>query len=179
MTESNKVHLPSLVRAAAAGDMAAYGALVQATQSMVYALTRRVLGVRADALDATQEAFVRAYRGLSRLEEPAAFPGYLRRVAIAAARDQQRARRGTFVVDVAELPVLDEREQRWSEAQRAALALALTRLSREERRTTERFYHGGWPLARLAADGGVSEPAMRKRLQRIRDKLREEIEAME
>jgi len=37
-------------------------------------------------------------------------------------------------------------------------------------------YHGGWTSARLAADAGVSPAAVRKRLERIRDRLRREIE---
>lgn len=52
-------------------------------------------------------------------------------------------------------------------------------LSRDERRLCDRRYHGGWSTARLAADAGVDEPAMRKRLQRIRDRLRREMEMLE
>jgi len=52
-------------------------------------------------------------------------------------------------------------------------------LSADERRLCDRRYHGQWSAARLAADAGVDETAMRKRLQRIRDKLRKEIEMSE
>ncbi|MET0283039.1 MAG: sigma-70 family RNA polymerase sigma factor [Polyangiales bacterium] len=176
----NSEDLQHLVRAAAAGNTAAYGELIAVTQAMAFSVAQRVLHQRDDALDATQEAYLRAYRGLARLSEPAAFPGYLRRTVLAAAHDLRRARRSTFVLDAASaVPVLDEHEQRWSEAQHAVLARALLRLGREERRITERFYLGGWSLARLAEDAGVSEPTMRKRLQRTRDKLREESETME
>jgi RNA polymerase sigma-70 factor (ECF subfamily) len=168
----------ALVSAAQRGDLVAYARLVRATQVMVYAVARRVLRERADALDATQETYLRAFRRLGQLSEPAAFPGFLRRIAIRAAHDLRRARRTTFAppFELAELPVLDEREEDWSEQQRLALARSLLALTPEERRTTERFYYGRWSLARLAAEQQVSEPAMRKRLQRIRDKLREEIE---
>jgi len=53
------------------------------------------------------------------------------------------------------------------------------KLSNDERRLCDRRYHGGWGVARLAADAGVDETAMRKRLQRVRDKLRKEIEVAE
>jgi RNA polymerase sigma-70 factor (ECF subfamily) len=173
--------LTELTTAARAGDLAAYGRLIVATQAMVYAVTYRVLGNAADARDATQEAYVRAFRGLPRLLEPAAFPGYLRRTAIRVAHDMRRARRTSFVSlgEHPELPVLDEREQRWSEAQRVALARALLTLTAEERVTCDRFYHGGWSIARLAAEAGATEATMRKRLQRIRDQLRKEIEMSE
>lgn len=167
--------------AARAGDLTAYGRVVKATQSMVFAVVQRVLGASAEVADCTQETFLRAYRGLPRLAEPAAFPGFLRRTAIRTAQDFRRRRRTSFVsLDAApELPFLDEQEERWSEAQRAALGRALLSLGAEERRVTERFYHGGWSLARLASASGTSEPAMRKRLQRIRDTLRKEIEMVE
>jgi phenylalanyl-tRNA synthetase alpha chain len=59
------------------------------------------------------------------------------------------------------------------------LARALLTLTRDERRLCDRRYHGGWSTARLAADAGVDEGAMRKRLQRLRDKLRKEMEMTE
>ena len=43
----------------------------------------------------------------------------------------------------------------------------------------DRRYHGGWTTGRLASHAGVDETAMRKRLQRIRDKLRKEMEMSE
>jgi RNA polymerase sigma-70 factor (ECF subfamily) len=175
------VELGELVQAARAGDLGAYARLIRATQEMVYAVARRILDSRDDALDATQEAYLRAFRGLAGLEQPAAFPGYLRRIALRAAYDLRRTQRATFApVELAlELPALDEREERWSDEQRRALATALVGLSREERRLADRFYHGGWSAARLAAAAGVSEPAMRKRLQRLREGLRQEVEMSE
>lgn len=173
--------LEALVAAAQAGDLAAYAGLIRATQTMVYAVTRRILREHADALDATQDAYLRAYRGLGTLHDAAAFPGYLRRTAIRAASDVARLRRATFAPlgEAAEVPALDELESSWTPQQRSALAQALVRLSRDDRRVTDRFYHGRWSVGRLADDAHVSVPTMRKRLQRIRDNLRKEIEIME
>jgi phenylalanyl-tRNA synthetase alpha chain len=52
-------------------------------------------------------------------------------------------------------------------------------LTAEERQLCDRRYHGQWTIARLAQNAGVDEAAMRKRLQRIREKLRKEIEMAE
>jgi DNA-directed RNA polymerase specialized sigma24 family protein len=41
-------------------------------------------------------------------------------------------------------------------------------LDAEDRRLCERFYHGGWPTARLATEMKIGEAAVRKRLQRLR-----------
>jgi RNA polymerase sigma factor (sigma-70 family) len=171
----------ALVRAAQAGDLAAYSQLVARLQTMVYAVCRQVLQERSDALDAAQDAFLRAFWGLSALSEPAAFAGYLRRTAIRCAYDMRRKRRTTFApLEAADaIPVLDDNEQSWSQAQRLQLGRAVLTLTPEERRITERFYYGSWSVERLAVEAQVSEPTMRKRLQRIRDKLRQEIEMSE
>jgi len=174
-----------LVLAARAGDVAAYGRLVRATQGMSLAVALSVLREPAGAQDAVQEAYLRAYRTLGDLEEPAAFPGWMRRIVITAALNLRRAHRITLLSleDVPNVPVLDEAERRWSEAQRQRLAAALLALGTEDRRICDRRYHGGWSIARLATAARVTEATMRKRLQRIRDRLRlliesEEIEMM-
>lgn len=182
MTRTREIDcLSELVTAARAGDVAAYGRLVQVTQAMSLAVAMSVLRDPAGAEDAVQEAYLRAHRRIRDLEEPAAFPGWLRRIVITAALNLRRVRRVTLLNldDVLIAPVLDETEQRWSEAQRHRLAAALLTLSAEERRICDRRYHGGWSLARLAEAAGMTETTMRKRLQRIRDRLRQHIEAEE
>jgi RNA polymerase sigma-70 factor, ECF subfamily len=173
--------LNALVIRAQAGDLEAYSRLVQATQKMSYAVAMGVLRDSSLAEDAAQEAYMRAFRRLVDLEEPAAFAGWLRRIVITVALNMRRARRLSLLRldDVPEVPVLDERETGWSELQRQRLAGALLTLTSEERRICDRRYHGHWSTARLAREAGVDEPAMRKRLQRIRDKLRKEMEVSE
>lgn len=169
------------VVAALAGDVEAYGRLVRATQTMTYAVALGVLRDRSVAQDAMQHAYLRAFRRLKDLQDPAAFAGWLRRIVISSALNIRRAQRSTFLrlEDVREVPVLDEEETRWSDVQRLRLAKALLTLSPEERQVCDRRYHGQWSVARLAAQAGVDEAAMRKRLQRIRDRLRKEIEMAE
>jgi len=173
--------LDELVTRARAGDLDAFGRLVAATQAMVSAVAAGVLRDHAAADDATQEAYLRAFNRLGDLSEPAAFIPWLRRIAITVALNTRRARRGTLLQldDAADVPVLDEQETTWSEAQRHRLARALLTLTAAERQACDRRYHGRWPVERLAADAGVSATVMRKRLQRIRDKLRKEIEVSE
>jgi RNA polymerase sigma-70 factor (ECF subfamily) len=166
--------LSALVLAARAGDVSSYGRLVQATQAMSLAVAASVLRDPAGAEDAAQEAYLRAHRCLGELEDPAAFPGWLRRIVITVALNIRRTRRPTLLSldEIPGVPVLDEAERHWSDAQRLRLAAALLALSAEDRRICDRRYHGGWPLARLAQSAGMTETTMRKRLQRIRDRLR-------
>ena len=103
-----------LVTAAQAGNVEAYGRLVQATQTMAYAVAVSVLRDRAAAQDAVQQAYLRAFRRLGDLQEPATFASWLRRIVITSALNMRRARRRTFLRldDVPEVPILDEAETR-------------------------------------------------------------------
>jgi RNA polymerase sigma factor (sigma-70 family) len=173
--------LTDSVTSAQAGDLEAYGRLVQATQAMTYAVAFRVLRDPDLAQDAAQDAYLRAYRRLADLHEPAAFISWLRRIVITVAVNMRQTRRHTLLRldDALIVPVLDEAETVWSEVQRQRLAGALLTLTAQERRLCDRRYHGRWSTARLAKDAGVDEAVMRKRLQRIRDKLRKEMEMAE
>jgi RNA polymerase sigma-70 factor (ECF subfamily) len=170
-----------LVMRARHGDVSACGRLVQATERMVFAVALRILRDPALAEDAAQETYLRAFRRFAELQEDAAFLAWLRRIVVTVAINMRRARRVTFLRldDGVDVPILDEIEARWSDVQRQQLAAALLILTPEERRLCDRRYHGGWSIGRLAHDAGVDEAAMRKRLQRIREKLRKDIEMSE
>ena len=175
------MQLNDLVLRAQQGDVASYGRLVKATERMVFAVAFRVLRDAALAEDAAQETYLRAFRRIGDLDDEAAFLTWLRRIAVSVAINMRRSRRTTFLRldEGIDIPILDDIEARWSDAQRHQLAAALLILTPEERRLCDRRYHGGWTIGRLAQDAGVDEPAMRKRLQRIRDKLRKDIEMSE
>jgi RNA polymerase sigma-70 factor (ECF subfamily) len=173
--------LIALVTQAQCGQIDAFGRLVGATQGMTYGVAFSVLHDVSLAQDATQEAYLRAFRRIGELQEPGGFIVWLRRIVITVALNMRRARRLTLLrlEDVEEVPVLDEAETVWSERQRHRLSTALLSLSGEERRLCDRRYHGRWTMAQLANAAGVDESTMRKRLQRVRDKLRKEIEVAE
>ncbi|MBN1610849.1 MAG: sigma-70 family RNA polymerase sigma factor [Polyangiaceae bacterium] len=175
------MNLTTLIVRARAGDLAAYGQLVEGTKRMVYAVARRITRNHDDALDALQETYLRGLLRLGDLQDPDAFGGWLRRIAVSVASNCARSRRFSFVEipDLPGVPVLDELECTWSTEQRRALARALMELEPADRSVCDRFYHGGWSAARLAQHEGSTEATMRKRLQRIRDRLRKDIEMIE
>jgi RNA polymerase sigma factor (sigma-70 family) len=170
-----------LVRRARQGDLSAFGEIVARTQAMACAVALGVLRDPALAQDAAQDAYLRAFRRLGDLDDPAGFLAWFRRVVITVALNMRRARRTTLLrlEDLDDVPVLDDAETSWTEAQRLRLAAALLTLTPAERRLCDRRYHGRWSVGRLAQDAGVPEPVMRKRLQRVRDKLRKEIDVSE
>ena len=71
-----------IVQAARRGDLEAFAALVEATQSMAYAVAWQVLRQEPDARDVVQEAYIVAFRRLAELAEPDAFAGWLRRIVV-------------------------------------------------------------------------------------------------
>jgi len=173
--------LKHLVVAAQAGDIEAYGRLVEGTQRMAcavalggYCETRPWRRMRSTGLSAGVSA---ALRSGGACGVPRVASTHRDHVAL----NLRRARRRTLLRldDIPEVPVLDEAETRWSDLQRHRLASALLTLTPEERQLCDRRYHGQWTVARLARNAGVDDAAMRKRLQRIRDKLRKEIEMAE
>jgi RNA polymerase sigma factor (sigma-70 family) len=170
-------NLSGLVGLAQAGDLEAFGRLIGATPGMVHAVAFSVLRDAGLAQDAAQDAYLRAFRRIGDLAEPGGFIRWLRRIVITVALNTRRARRHTLLRldDVEDVPVLDEAETTWSELQRQRLGAALLTLNTDERRLCDRRYHGRWTTSQLATAAGVDESTMRKRLQRVRDKLRREI----
>lgn len=92
-----------LVALSRAGDGEAFNRLVERYQQLVYNLAYRMLGERFAAEDATQEAFLAAFRGIRSLRGE--FRPWLLRIATNACYDQLRRRRSVGMV---ELSFLDE-----------------------------------------------------------------------
>jgi RNA polymerase sigma-70 factor (ECF subfamily) len=76
---------------ARSGDREAFGRLVRRYQRRVYATTLHILNNHGDADDATQETFVRAYRGLTSFDGRADFFTWLYRIAVNTALNGLRS----------------------------------------------------------------------------------------
>lgn len=74
------------------GDESAWNELVGSTYREVYTLCFRILGNADDAAEATQDAYVKVWRGLARFRGDALFSTWLYRVATNAALSKRRAR---------------------------------------------------------------------------------------
>jgi RNA polymerase sigma-70 factor (ECF subfamily) len=83
---------PELIRAAGAGDIAAFEELVRAYQAHVWRFLRHLLGDPGLAEDVTQETFVRVYRKLSSFRFRSKFSTWIFSVARNAGIDAIRSR---------------------------------------------------------------------------------------
>jgi len=185
-TRSTDEVLKGLVEAARRGDPDAPGQLVNATWHSTYTLAYRLTGNEQDALDVTQEAYLRALRALPRFRGEARFSTWLYRVTANCASDQvARSRRSShdpLDADGAGVPdIADRRAEHDPEASAAAgderevLTQALLRLPWRLRQVV--VLRDVYDLSHksIAAELGTSEAATKVRLQRARKRLRDDL----
>jgi RNA polymerase sigma-70 factor (ECF subfamily) len=91
-----------LVALATAGDLDCFNQLVSRWERPIYALAYRTLGREEDARDVTQEAFLRAYRGLRSFRGDAKFSSWLYRITLNLCRDWIRRERRTPIAHMPE-----------------------------------------------------------------------------
>lgn len=80
----------TLISRLRAGEMAAFDELVEEYQSLVYALSLRILNDSEDARDATQETFLKIYRHFTNFRGDASLKTWICRIAINQARSTER-----------------------------------------------------------------------------------------
>ena len=70
-----------LIAKARRGSVDAYNVLVSRWERRVFNYLRRLVGDREDALDLSQDVFLKAYQNLRKLDDPSKFAGWLFRIA--------------------------------------------------------------------------------------------------
>ena len=88
-TSSNSYHEPSLILKASNGDLDAFNQLVLQYQDLAYHHAYALLGDPAQAEDATQESFIKAFQALNTLRG-VSFRGWLLKIVTNSAYDLMR-----------------------------------------------------------------------------------------
>jgi RNA polymerase sigma factor (sigma-70 family) len=172
-------HLP----AAARGDRDAYGRIVAGCQSTVTSIALAIVRDVPASEDIAQEAFLSAWQNLRRLNNPASFLPWLRQITRNLARDHLRAQhvRANPASDVETLiaSVADPHpgpSDFLAEAQDHAIAAAvIDSLPEESREVLLLYYREGQSSRQVAGLLGLQDAAVRKRLSRARERVREEL----
>ncbi len=158
----------------AAGDRAAFEAIVRSTQQPLLRAAARVLGSREEALDVLQEAYLRAFGALldGSFDGRARVSSWLYRVVMNASLDALRARRRRPTV-----PIPDREPQAGEGGTEARVALAelakmLDLLPEEQRAALVLRELEGLSNAEVAEVLETTEGAIEQRLIRARATLR-------
>lgn len=178
-----------LVRRALGGDLEAFNGLVDRHQRAVYNLCLRMLGSSAAAEDATQEAFLSAFRAM-RTFRGAVFRPWMMRIAANACTDELRRRHRRPSVSInAPAPGSDEPFEVADTAagpetealrgeQAAMIQKALLRLPNDQRLAVILCDMQGYAYEEIAVVMGCSVGTVKSRISRGREKLRRELEPL-
>ena len=172
---------PELVDRCKRGDEAAWSELVEATHREVFTVCLRILRDRDDAAEATQDAFLKAWRGLSRFRGDSMFTTWLYRVAVNAAISKQRsrARRRMHETDtddemLSQVPSAASVEAAaGARIEVAQLEKALGRLPEHYRTAVMLRDVYGMSIEEIAQETDISATAAKVRVHRGRKRLKE------
>jgi RNA polymerase sigma factor (sigma-70 family) len=171
-----------LVARARTGDAAAYEELVRAHQAIAFRTAYLLAGDEADAQEAAQDAFVKAYRALGRFRVGAPFRPWLLSIVVNEARNRRRsaARRNALalraVADAAPGDAAPSPEAAFASAERRReLLAALGRLGDDHRLVLECRYLLDLSEEETAAALGVPRGTVKSRLARALERLRAEL----
>ena len=180
----------TLIRQAAAGDQNAFAALLAAYQKPVYNLALRMTGSPDDALDLSQEAFLRAWRGLSGYRFDASFSTWLYRLTGNVCIDFLRRRKKEKTIPLyytdeeneeQELPrpptplphpAPATEDQALLRLEQSQVAEAMAKLEPEYRQALILRVIDGLSYAEIAAATDVPEGTVKSRIARAREKMR-------
>lgn len=174
-----------LINQAQKGDIQAYNTLVLHYQDAVYNVAYRIMGEPGTAADATQEAFISAYKAIRRFRG-GNFKSWLMRIVTNACYDELRRRKrrpqsslDQIVEDFESTPLLlneddlgPEELQQQSELM-VAIQHCLDELPDEQRMATILSDVEGYDYNEIANIMSTSLGTVKSRLSRARSKLRD------
>ncbi len=173
----------ALVAAARQGDAGAWPELIDRFEDIAVASAIGLCGDLDEAPDIAQEAFVLAFRHITELQDPAAFPAWLLRLVRTATNRRTRRRRFIAVpLDAASRvdgpdalvdPAPGPEDLVLAAAEAAEVRAAVERLPEGERCVVALHHLAGMPYAEVAAFLGIGVSAAKKRAWSARTRLKE------
>jgi len=164
------------IERARSGDERAFRMLVERHQARAYGLALRILRNAAEAEDAAQEAFVRAWRGLSEFRGEAGFSTWLYRIVARQSFDRlgplkRRRERETPIESVAE--PANEADDPGARALTRRLERLMDVLNPVQRAAVTLYYWGDRSVEEVASALEIPENTVKTHLSRARAALRE------
>ena len=169
-----------LIRQTCRGSVESYNLLVSRWEKRIYNYLLRITANREDALDLTQDVFLKAYQNLRKLDEPARFAPWLYRIAHNEAYSMFRKRRPETDVDDLE-PEATETKVTFGGSSvfpmelSLAVASALKRLSPEQREAVVLKVYQGFKFDEMAEILSCPVSTVKSRLYTALDLLKVEL----
>ena len=183
--EAQPLEDAELVDRAKRGDVEAYGTLVRRYQELAVRVAHLITGQVAEAEDAAQEAFVKAYYALDRIQPGAPFRPWLLRIAVNEARNLRKAaRRRAELMSRASGERPSPATSRSPEAavlaneQRTEILRAVTRLNEEDRLVIAYRYFFDLSEVEMAEALGCARGTVKSRLFRALGRLRQRLRGL-
>ncbi|MBN1680414.1 MAG: sigma-70 family RNA polymerase sigma factor [Anaerolineae bacterium] len=180
----------SLIYAAKHGDVESFNQLVLTYQDMAYSVAFRIMGENEAAADATQEAFIAAFRKLHQFKGER-FKPWLMRIVTNACYDELRRRKrrpASSLEDLHEITVQNnprlhsQQESPEQHAQRSELNQAIQdcimALPDSQRTIAVLADVEGYPYQDIVEITGVALGTVKSRLCRARNRLRQCLQAV-
>ena len=171
---------PELIRRAQRGDTHAYEELVHAYQGIAFRTAYVIARNAADAEEAAQDGFVKAWRALGRFREGAPFRPWLLRIVANEASNRRRSagRRASLALRAAaEEPsggaAPSPEAALLSAEQRTALLAAVETLPEEQHDVVALRYFLGLSEAEVAETLAIPQGTVKSRTARALERLRE------
>ena len=175
MRTPEDIHDEWLVLRCQEGNAAALAELVAAWQPRILRHAMRLTANREAAADVSQAAWLAIIRGIDRLHDPACFRRWAYRiVAFKSAdwirnRQQDRALAGPIVIEPTDYRTTSNAQS----DEIAAIRLAMTRLSTDQRSILSMFYLEDMPLAEIAEAMSLPLGTVKSRLHYARQALKD------
>lgn len=183
----NEKQLINLVKGARQKDNAAMEELFKTYYGEVLFICKKYNLNEADAADVAQETFIKAFKEINTLENPAKFPKWLSRIASNKCLDLLKHNK-TLTMDTVsseelELDIPDKgrssEEIVLDNEVREIIAQMLAKLPIEQRVTVFMYYYQDYSIKEIAQAYGCSENTVKSRLSYAKKAMRQEAEQLE
>lgn len=176
-----------LARRAAKGDSSAFEEIVDTYQHMIYNLCLTKLGNREDALDVSQDTFLRAYRAIGGFLGESKLSSWLYRICLNCLADHQRKKKTNLSVEKDnngyggfDLPDTSDESDPQNQTEKneriRAVRQAIAALPDESREIIVLREYENYSYAEIAEMLGIEVGTVKSRLNRAREKIKNLLE---
>jgi RNA polymerase sigma-70 factor (ECF subfamily) len=173
-----------LVCAAQLGESEAFGELANRFQRMVYIVCMQRLRDHAEAQEVSQDVLIKAFEKLYQLQEPKAFPGWLKSIAVRQSINRSTRRPPSIAVEPHTIDRADTRhaapfDSLLADERCDQLHDGLDRLASMDRSTLVAFYLDGQSLLEMSDEFSAPVGTIKRRLHVARKRLAKELEYLQ